>query len=680
MSTLHCRSMVFLSLALLVPGTGFATVTSSFNAGTLSVASDGADSITVSCTGAGGNVVVNSGNPGTGPVACSVVTQLTVTGGPGANTIDVTGASTSLYPALTSRTINSGAGADIIIGSNGAEVVSAGSGNDVVLLGDGNDVLVWNPGDGNDTVEGQAGTDLLRFNGANINENIGIAANGGRALFTRDVAAITMDLNGIEQIEYNAVGGADTVVVNPLAGTDVTQISINLAGVLGGAVGDGAADTVRLTGGSGVDNITADFVAGAITALHGATAITITTVEPANDNLSLEGGDGNDTLSVGAALAGKLATLNVDGGVGTDTVIVLGTGGPDTIMANAVTPFVSVASVHLIDTLATENLRLEGLAGDDTLGAAAFAPPFVLTLDGGAGADTLFGSSGADVLLGGDDNDVLDGNPGSDVVFGGAGNDVFVWDPGDGSDTLEGESGTDTLQFHTSNISEIINIAPNGARVLLTRDVATITMDLNGIEQIDLTLLGGNDTVNTVGLPTTSQFLDGGAPTTIPGDTLNVAGFSGDVLASPILIAGAAPIVHSGFEQTTTPLVIEAFLNGAQETPPQASLGKGYGTVTLNGARDAINVLLQYSGLGGNSTLAHIHGPAPRRVAAAPIINLPVSGSSSDSFTLGPIALTPAQVADLRAGLWYFNVHSTVAVNGEIRGQIDNSLFRDGYE
>jgi Ca2+-binding RTX toxin-like protein len=320
------------------------------------------------------------------------------------------------------------------------------------------------------------------------------------------------------------------------------------------------------------------------------------------------------------------------------------------------------------------------LAGDDTLGAAASAPPFVLTLDGGAGADTLFGSSGADVLLGGDDNDVLDGNPGSDVVFGGAGNDVFVWDPGDGSDTLEGESGTDTLQFHTSNIGEIINIAPNGARVRLTRDVATITMDLNGIEQIDLTLLGGNDTVNTVGLPTTSQFLDGGAPTTIPGDTLNVAGFSGDVLASPIQIAGAAPIVHSGFEQTTTPLVIEAFLNGAQETPPQASLGKGYGTVTLNGARDAINVFLQYSGLGGNSTLAHIHGPAPRRVAAAPIITLPVSGSSSDSFTLGPIALTPAQLADLRAGLWYFNVHSTVAGNGEIRGQIDNSLFRDGFE
>jgi Ca2+-binding RTX toxin-like protein len=32
----------------------------------------------------------------------------------------------------------------------------------------GNDTFVWNPGDGNDSIEGQAGVDNLLFNGANI--------------------------------------------------------------------------------------------------------------------------------------------------------------------------------------------------------------------------------------------------------------------------------------------------------------------------------------------------------------------------------------------------------------------------------------------------------------------------------------------------------------------------------
>jgi hypothetical protein len=49
------------------------------------------------------------------------------------------------------------------------------------------------------------------FNGANIAENIDISANGARARFFRDVAGVTMDLNGVEQIDFNALGGADNV-------------------------------------------------------------------------------------------------------------------------------------------------------------------------------------------------------------------------------------------------------------------------------------------------------------------------------------------------------------------------------------------------------------------------------------------------------------------------------------
>src|SRR3954468_3808934 len=121
-----------------------------------------------------------------------------------------------------------------------------------------------------------------------------------------------------------------------------------------------------------------------------------------------------------------------------------------------------------------------------------------VTLDGGNGDDTIVDGDGPDTLLGGKGNDHVDGNRGSDLALLGAGDDVFQWDPGDGSDTVEGQGGDNRLDFNGSNIGEKIGVEANGSRVLLTRDVAAISMDLNNIDTIALRLLGGADTV-TVG-------------------------------------------------------------------------------------------------------------------------------------------------------------------------------------
>ena len=104
----------------------------------------------------------------------------------------------------------------------------------------------WNAGDGSDTVEGQGGADNLKFNGANIGENFDVSANGGRVRFTRDVGAVSMDLNGIENIDLLTLDGADNVNVGDLTGTDLTSIGIDLRGSNGG--GDGAVDTVTVNG------------------------------------------------------------------------------------------------------------------------------------------------------------------------------------------------------------------------------------------------------------------------------------------------------------------------------------------------------------------------------------------------------------------------------------------------
>src|SRR5205085_1057437 len=121
-------------------------------------------------------------------------------------------------------TITGGDGNDLLLGGDGNDLIVGGRGNDVALMGAGDDTFVWNPGDGSDIVEGQAGSDTMQFNGANIAEKIDLSANGGRLRFTRDVANITMDTNDVERVNFAALGGADTITVGDLSGTDVTEV------------------------------------------------------------------------------------------------------------------------------------------------------------------------------------------------------------------------------------------------------------------------------------------------------------------------------------------------------------------------------------------------------------------------------------------------------------------------
>lgn len=66
----------------------------------LTVASDAADAIAVT-RGADGNVKVNSADPTTGgPAAAAAVRQIRITGGPGANLIDLSGVVPASFPAL----------------------------------------------------------------------------------------------------------------------------------------------------------------------------------------------------------------------------------------------------------------------------------------------------------------------------------------------------------------------------------------------------------------------------------------------------------------------------------------------------------------------------------------------------------------------------------------------------
>ena len=64
-----------------------------------------------------------------------------------------------------------------------------------------------------------------------------------------------MDTHGVEQVDVNALGGADLVTVNDLTGTDVADVNADLAAALGGPAATTQADHVIVNGTNGADEI-----------------------------------------------------------------------------------------------------------------------------------------------------------------------------------------------------------------------------------------------------------------------------------------------------------------------------------------------------------------------------------------------------------------------------------------
>jgi Ca2+-binding RTX toxin-like protein len=293
--------------------------------------------------------------------ADAALDRLDVNAGAGADVINASGlAANSLM-----LTLLGGAGADLLIGSAGDDVILGQTGNDTALMGAGDDTFIWNPGDGSDIIEGQDGRDQMIFNGANIAEKIDISANGHRLRFTRDVANITMDADGVEVVTFNALGGADRITVNDLSGTDVTDVNLNLAGTPGGTTGDNATDLVQVNGTNGDDTIVIAGSGSDAQVLGLAANVTISGAEPGLDRLQVNSLAGNDVVDA-TGLTGAAIQLGVDAGAGDDAVL------------------------------------------------------------GGDGNDTLVGNDGDDVLIGNGGDDVLDGGAGDDVLIGGDGNDTLL--------------------------------------------------------------------------------------------------------------------------------------------------------------------------------------------------------------------------------------------------------------
>jgi hypothetical protein len=114
--------------------------------------------------------------------------------------------------------------------------------------------------------------------------------------------------------------------------------------------------------------------------------------------------------------------------------------------------------------------------------------------------------------------------------------------------------------------------------------------------------------------------------------------------------------------------IFEANLSASQQVPPAASPGTGAAEVQFNENTNRLTWKVTYSGLTGPATAAHIHGPAPVGQNAGVLI--PFTGNLNAQPITGETTITPAQYADLAAGLYYVNIHTARYPGGEIRGQL----------
>jgi hypothetical protein len=132
-------------------------------------------------------------------------------------------------------------------------------------------------------------------------------------------------------------------------------------------------------------------------------------------------------------------------------------------------------------------------------------------------------------------------------------------------------------------------------------------------------------------------------------------------------VAAALCLLSAAGAQAKT-LHFSASLTGSEQVPPVTTSGSGTVDATLDTDSKVFTYTATYSGLSGPAVAAHFHGPADLGANAPPVVPVPKDALASPIS--GAASLTDAQIGVLRAGKWYFNVHTAANPGGEIRGQL----------
>jgi hypothetical protein len=113
----------------------------------------------------------------------------------------------------------------------------------------------------------------------------------------------------------------------------------------------------------------------------------------------------------------------------------------------------------------------------------------------------------------------------------------------------------------------------------------------------------------------------------------------------------------------------QALLRGAAETPPNATHAKGQVTAVLDTDRRTFEYTVTYSGLSGPVAVAGFKEPTSP--PDDPIVTAPTAAEAASIHDV--VKLTPAQINDLNAGRWIFDISTGASPGGEIRGKVERT-------
>jgi len=266
---------------------------------------------------------------------------------------------------------------------------------------------------------------------------------------------------------------------------------------------------VNVTGNTGSESVTIDLGGGAFT-------------------------NSNGDIAFNLAMGGN--------GPGGDSLIIAGAAGADDIVLGANPAGIDLTNDASADVTpgGVENFTVNADGGNDKVsgagsGATGAAFPTALSLNGGAGNDTLTGGDGADTFVGGAGNDAIAGGNGADTAdYSGSESRVNV-DLTAGTAPVDGEGGSDTLASIATVLGSPFNDRLHGG--------ASGTDTLLGEDGNDVLVSGAaNDTMNgNLGVNTVS-YAD--APAAVHVDlvagTGGGAGSGGDSLLNIQRITGSA--------------------------------------------------------------------------------------------------------------------------------------------
>jgi len=444
-----------------------------------------------------------------------------IAGGSGDDTIFGARGNDALAGGEGNDRLDGGEGNDHLQGDGGDDALSGGEGNDHLRGGAGNDVLIGGPGsdvyhfsrgDGHDLIADStiqpADVDTLEFGPGIAPFDVLHRVVDGQLLL--DIAgsedrvtlvAHDQPLSGVKRIRFSdgtvidprtwtpsernvvlAVGsGAQTIPAAARLDTLVVGAGIAADTLTLGRAGEdllvaAAADSLRLRGWF------ANPPTQSVLQLRLADGTLWSAAEMSRQAAAMDGGDGDDVLSIAAAWSGRLdggagndrlsggdgddelrggaGNDVLDGGFGADALI--GGPGDDVYLADELDTVLELADggTDTLRMVALTDVELPAeIESFEALGNAA------IDLTGNAADNRLLGTRAANRIEGGDGNDTLDGGGGADTLLGGRGDDTYVVD--NAADTIverRGE-GNDTLR---SSLSQALTAEVSVENIELT--------------------------------------------------------------------------------------------------------------------------------------------------------------------------------------------------------------------